>query len=108
VGLLRQAGGQGESLIPCAGVLLLREVDHRLDSQSDWSLIDRLSSKPHRGALREALPESVRRDRRAAGSGRKVLRVVGFRRRLMPTCAPCRVSGMVGNPPFRGPASLWE
>ena len=50
-------------------------LDERLASQpSDWRLVDRLSSKPHRRTLREALPESVRRHQRAAGSGRRVLR----------------------------------
>jgi hypothetical protein len=33
--LFRQAGGQGESLTPCAAVLLLREVDHRLALTAD-------------------------------------------------------------------------
>lgn len=48
-------------------------LDERLASQpSDWRLVDRLSSKPHRRALREALAESVRRHQRAAGAGRKV------------------------------------
>ena len=50
-------------------------LDERLASQpSDWRLVDRLSTKPHRGALRKALAESVRRHQRAAGAGRMVLR----------------------------------
>ena len=50
-------------------------LDERLASQpSDWRLVDRLSTKPHRRALRKALAESVRRHQRAAGAGRKVLR----------------------------------
>ena len=50
-------------------------LDERLASQpSDWRLIERLTSKAHRRALRQALAESVRRHQRAAGRGRKVLR----------------------------------
>jgi hypothetical protein len=50
-------------------------LDERLASQpSDWRLMDRLSSKAHRHALRDALAESVGRHQRAAGAGRKVLR----------------------------------
>lgn len=50
-------------------------LDERLASQpSDWRLVDRLSSKPHRRALRKALAESVCRHQRAAGAGRKVVR----------------------------------
>jgi len=50
-------------------------LDERLASQpSDWRLVDRLASKPHRRALRKALTESVCRHQRAAGGGRKVLR----------------------------------
>ena len=50
-------------------------LDERLASQpSDWRLIQRLTSKAHRRALRQALTESVRRHQRAAGRGRKVLR----------------------------------
>ena len=50
-------------------------LDERLASQpSDWRLVDRLSTRPHRRALREALATSVRRHQQAAGTGRKVLR----------------------------------
>jgi len=50
-----------------------RVVDERLASQpSDWRLIDRLSGKPNRRALREALAWWVGRHQRAAGQGRKV------------------------------------
>jgi len=50
-------------------------LDERLASQpSDWRLVDRLSARPHRRALREALATSVRRHQQAAGTGRKVLR----------------------------------
>jgi len=50
-------------------------LDERLASQpSDWRLVDRLSSKPHRQALRKALAEGVSRHQRAAGGGRKVIR----------------------------------
>jgi len=50
-------------------------LDERLASQpSDWRLVDRLSSRAHRRALRQALAESVRRHQRAAGAGRKVFR----------------------------------
>jgi hypothetical protein len=50
-------------------------LDERLASQpSDWRLVNRLSSEPHRRALRDALAESVRRHQQAAGAGRKVLR----------------------------------
>jgi len=50
-------------------------LDERLASQpSDWRLIDRLSTGPHRRALRQALATSVRRHQQAAGAGRKVLR----------------------------------
>ena len=50
-------------------------LEERLASQpSDWRLVDRLSSTPHRRALRKAVAEAVRRHQRAAGRGRKVLR----------------------------------
>jgi len=50
-------------------------VEERLASQpTDWRLIDALSTKPHRHALREALAEWVGRHQRAAGRGRKVKR----------------------------------
>jgi hypothetical protein len=50
-------------------------LNERLASQpSDWRLVDRLSTKPHRRALREALAEAVRRHQRATGGGRKVVR----------------------------------
>jgi len=50
-----------------------RVVDERLASQpTDWRLIESLSSKPHRGALRAALPEWVKRHQRACGKGRQV------------------------------------
>jgi len=50
-------------------------LDERLASQpSDWRLIERLSSRPHRRMLRQALATCVRRHQRAAGAGRKVLR----------------------------------
>ena len=52
-----------------------RVADERLASQpTDWRLIECLSTKPHRRALREALAEWVRRHQRASGRGRKVLR----------------------------------
>jgi hypothetical protein len=51
-----------------------RVVDERLASQpSHWRLIERLSTKANRGALREALAEWVGRHQRAAGRGRKAL-----------------------------------
>jgi hypothetical protein len=50
-------------------------LDERVASQpSDWRLVYRLATKPHRHALREALAEAVGRHQRAAGGGRKVLR----------------------------------
>jgi len=50
-------------------------IDERLASQpSDWRLVDRLTSKPHLRALREALSQWVGRHQRAAGAGKKVLR----------------------------------
>lgn len=50
-------------------------LDERLASQpSDWRLVDRLSNRLHRRALRQALAMSVRRHQQAAGAGRKVLR----------------------------------
>lgn len=50
-----------------------RVVDERLASQpSDWRLIERLSDKPNRQALREALAWWVGRHQRAAGQGRAV------------------------------------
>jgi len=49
-------------------------LDEHLASQpSDWRLMHRLSSKPHRQTLRDALLESVRRQQRAAGRRRKIL-----------------------------------
>ena len=52
-----------------------RVLEERLASQpSDWRLVDRLSSRSHRRALRKALTESVRRHQRACGAGRKALR----------------------------------
>lgn len=48
-------------------------IDERLASQpSDWRLIERLSSKPNRQALREALAWWIGRHQRASGHGRKV------------------------------------
>lgn len=48
-------------------------LNERLASQpSDWRLIDRLTSKPNRRALRAALSEWVGRHQRATGGGRKV------------------------------------
>jgi hypothetical protein len=50
-----------------------RVLDERLASQpTDWRLVEALSTKAHRRALREALAEWVRRHQRAAGRGRKV------------------------------------
>ena len=50
-----------------------RVMDERLASQpSDWRLIERLSDKPNRQALREALAWWVGRHQRAAGQGRTV------------------------------------
>jgi hypothetical protein len=50
-------------------------IDERLASQpSDWRLIDRLSSKPNRQALRAALAWWIVRHQRASGRGRKVQR----------------------------------
>ena len=50
-------------------------LDERLASQpSDWRLVERLSTRPHRRVLRQALATSVRRHQQAAGRGRKVLR----------------------------------
>lgn len=52
-----------------------RVLDERLASQpSDWRLMDRLTDKPARRALRDALAEVVRRHQQAAGKGRKVVR----------------------------------
>ena len=52
-----------------------RVVEERLASQSsDWRLVERVSSRPHRRSLRKALTESVARHQRASGGGRKVLR----------------------------------
>ena len=52
-----------------------RVMHERLASQpSDWRLVDRLSSKPQRRAINEALPVWVSRHQKAAGNGRKVLR----------------------------------
>jgi len=52
-----------------------RVLDERLASQpSDWRLIERLSSKPNRQALREALAWWIVRHQRASGRGRKVRR----------------------------------
>jgi len=50
-------------------------IDERLASQpSDWRLIQRLSGKPNRRALREALAWWVGRHQQASGRGRKVRR----------------------------------
>ena len=50
-------------------------INERLASQpSDWRLVDRLSSRAPRAALRDALGESVARHQRAAGHGRQVVR----------------------------------
>jgi hypothetical protein len=50
-------------------------LDERLASQpSDWRLVERLSSRAHRHALRKALAGIVRRHQQAAGAGRRVLR----------------------------------
>ena len=50
-------------------------LDERLASQpSDWRLINRLATRQHRRALRQALVASIRRHQQAAGAGRKVLR----------------------------------
>ena len=50
-----------------------RVVDERLASQpSDWRLIERLSGKPNRQTLRQALAWWVGRHQRATGQGRKV------------------------------------
>ena len=50
-------------------------LDERLASQpSDWRLIERLSSKPNRQVLREALAWWVGRHQRASGRGHKVQR----------------------------------
>ena len=52
-----------------------RVIDERLASQpSDWRLIERLSAKANRRALREAMAEWVGRHQRAAGEGRRVVR----------------------------------
>ena len=52
-----------------------RVLKERLASQpSDWRLVNRLSSKPQRRALNEALPVWVSRHQKAAGHGRKVVR----------------------------------
>jgi hypothetical protein len=49
-------------------------ADERLASQpSDWRLIERLSSKPNRQALREALAWWIGRHQRASGRGHKVM-----------------------------------
>jgi hypothetical protein len=50
-------------------------LKERLASQpSDWRLVNRLSSKPQRRAINEALPAWVGRHQLAAGHGRKVVR----------------------------------
>lgn len=52
-----------------------RVIKERLASQpSTWRLVDRLSTRRNRRALREALCEWVGRHQRAAGEGRKVVR----------------------------------
>jgi hypothetical protein len=52
-----------------------RVLDERLASQpSDWRLIERLSTRANRQALREALAWWIGRHQRASGRGRKVRR----------------------------------
>jgi hypothetical protein len=52
-----------------------RVIKERLASQpSDWRLVNRLSSKPQRRAINEALPVWVSRHQLAAGHGRKAVR----------------------------------
>lgn len=52
-----------------------RVIEERLASQpSDWRLVERLSSRANRQALREALAWWVGRHQRASGRGRKVQR----------------------------------
>jgi len=52
-----------------------RVVEERLASQpSAWRLIERLSARPNREALREAMGEWIGRHQRASGRGRKAAR----------------------------------
>ena len=52
-----------------------RVVHERLASQpSDWRLLERLSTKPNRGRLRDALAGWVGRHQRASGRGQRVRR----------------------------------